>query len=569
MNEHPKLGGRTIAPPFTIPSGIVTVNPGLIAEAAERIPIGLITTKSVGVEPYDGYAEPLVSQWSDGSLSTAVGLSTMGCDEWAREMASVYPLAGRFLLTSVFGKNVEEFLAAVRAVLPVSDGIELNFCCPHSLEYGESVARQKALTVRITREVRGICGKPVVAKLSPNLSDIGGWARQLVDAGADAIAAIGPTTAVTVADPTTGVAVLSFGKGGLSGRAIVGRGVECVAEIRAAVQVPIVAGGGIESADDVRAYRAAGGDIFAVGTALAGMDTRTMAAYFAALDRDMAEESNRAVDMVRYRNLQLAHRPMTVASVTPRGAAAELRFRKSMEVGPGQFIFAWIPGVGEKPFSVAGADPLLLGVRAVGPVSRALCALRVGDRLLVRGPFGKPFPSLEPEPVLVAGGCGTVPLRMLAERSRAPTIVLGARTAVELLFAEDFARFGNLVVMTDDGTRGGKGTAVDGIGTLARERNLRGRQFVACGPEAMLVAAMEEARKWTPPSRVLLCVERHTSCGIGICGKCSLDGRRTCVDGPWFSGVDLLASREFGRFHRGPSGRLDPLRTNCEPKLSD
>jgi hypothetical protein len=78
-----------------------------------------------------------------------------------------------------------------------------------------------------------------------------------------------------------------------------------------------------------------------------------------------------------------------------------------------------------------------------------------------------------------------------------------------------------------------------------------------------MVAALETAKRGSAPDRLLFCVERHTSCGIGICGKCSLDGRRVCVDGPWFSGAELLASREFGRFHRGPSGRLEALRPQC------
>ena len=78
-------------------SGILAVNPDLIAEMARTIPVGLITTKSIGLEPYDGYPEPIVSRWPDGSLSTAVGLSTMGCDEWAREMASIYPIPDRLL----------------------------------------------------------------------------------------------------------------------------------------------------------------------------------------------------------------------------------------------------------------------------------------------------------------------------------------------------------------------------------------------------------------------------------------------------------------------------------------
>jgi len=144
-----------------------------------------------------------------------------------------------------------------------------------------------------------------------------------------------------------------------------------------------------------------------------------------------------------------------------------------------------------------------------------------------------------------------------------------ARTRDELLFAGDFARLGKTIIMTDDGSAGRKGTAVDGMRDLAAGQDVRGRQFVICGPEPMMVAALDSARRWTSPERLLFCVERHTSCGIGICGKCSLDGRRVCVDGPWFSGADLLASRDFGRFQRGPSGRREPLRVNCQRRSTE
>jgi len=558
-----RLGDRSIAPPFTIPSGIVCVNPDLIIEAARSMNIGLVTTKSIGIEPYNGYPEPIVSQRPDGSLSTAVGLSTMGCDEWAREMADVYPLPNVFLLTSVFGKNVDEFLTATKAVLPVSDGIELNFCCPHSLEYGESVARQEELTIEITRRARTICDKPLVVKLSPNIPDIGNWSRRLVEAGANAVAAIGPTTAVTVKDPTTGHDVLSFGKGGLSGHAILSRGLECVAEIRANVDVPIIAGGGIESAADVRAYRAAGGSIFAVGTALAGMDTATIGSYFRSLARDLADRTDTAVELVSYRDLDLVHRPMTVDRVARHGPVAEISFRENFDAQPGQFVFAWLPDTGEKPFSIAATNPFTLGVRSVGRVSEALCALQPGERLLVRGPLGKPFPPLDPGPVLVAGGCGSVPLRLLAENCSDPLIVVGARTAEELMFADDFVRLGTTIVMTDDGSAGMKGTALDGLTLLANDHDLAGRRFVTCGPEPMMAAATEMQKEWSPPEKLLVCVERHTACGIGLCGKCSLDGKRTCMDGPWFSAATLADSRDFGHYHRLPSGLRSTLDGKC------
>lgn len=152
--ESVRIGGREIWPPFTIPSGIITVTPDLIQRVAEEVPIGLITAKSVGATPRDGYPEPVFSQYSPDSLSTAIGLSNPGYQAWVEEMREFYPIPGKFLLVSGFGETPEEVVRGAEAVAPYADGIELNFCCPHSLRYGEVLAHQGDLTVEITRKVR-------------------------------------------------------------------------------------------------------------------------------------------------------------------------------------------------------------------------------------------------------------------------------------------------------------------------------------------------------------------------------------------------------------------------------
>lgn len=554
------LGGKRIWPPFTIPSGIITVHPSIIARVAREIPVGLITTKSIGVHPYGGYAEPVFSEFAeDGSLSTAIGLSTPGYRAWVEEMKAVYPFEKAFLLTSIFGRTPEEFMEVAIGVAPFTDGLELNFCCPHSLEFGEAVARQGDLTVEITRQVRRAVDKPIVVKLTPNVGDIGGWARALVRAGADAIAAIGPTTAVTVTDPHTRKPVLSFGSGGLSGSAIVQRGLDCVRAIRAAVPVPIIAGGGIRGANDVRAYHAAGGNVFSVGTNLATMDTPALSRYFAQLYRETVhDERDDESAVLTYGERRLRHKACKVITTEHHDAFTILRFDKSLDAQPGQFVFAWLPDVGEKPFSVADSDPLTLAVRSVGKVSAALCALRTGDEVMIRGPFGKRFP-VRRNPVLVAGGCGAVPLRFLAGRLERPLIILGAANSESLLFRETFQTFGETIIATDDGSAGIHGTAVDALKSIVANRPLQGSTFYNCGPELMMLAAAEQEIALTSRDSIFLCVERHTCCGVGLCGKCSLDGYRTCVDGPCLSLDQLDHETEFGRWRRSATGGRESI----------
>jgi len=282
------------------------------------------------------------------------------------------------------------------------------------------------------------------------------------------------------------------------------------------------------------------------------MDTPTLGAYFEGLFRDLEDGGKRAESLALNRWI-LRHKPFRVVSVENHGEMVILRFDRGMDAQPGQFVFVWLPEVGEKPFSIAGARPLVLGIRRVGEVSGRLCELRPGDRVMIRGPFGKALPLFK-RPVLVAGGCGAVPLRFLAEQLEDPLIILGGKTQEELLFRREFEKLGETVLSTEDGSAGLSGTVVDALREVTSQQNLEGSAFYNCGPEPMMVAAAALERKLTSPDRIIVCVERHTVCGVGLCGKYAMDGYRTCVDGPCFSLASLGEDTAFGRVRRGPSG---------------
>lgn len=570
MIEVAEICGKRIWPPFTMPSGVITVQTDIIKRIARDIPMGLITTKSIGRVPFQGYAEPVISHYSKGGISSAIGLSTMGYKAWIEEIKDIYPIPDRFLLVSIFGETIEDFLEVAPAVAEYADGIELNFCCPHSLKYGEAVAKQGDLTVEITKEVRKVVSKPLVVKLTPNIEDIGAWAKALVDVGADAIAAIGPTTAVSYIDDYAKVPVLSFGSGGLSGPDILQSALNSVRAVAAAVDVPIIGGGGIATADDVRAFQQAGASIFSIGTSLAGKDTDAIKYYFENLLLTLQDKHASDQPTVDFDRLHLAHRPMRINSVERQGDINIIRFDENLDCRCGQFVFAWVPQVGEKPLSIASGSPLTLAVRAVGKVTSAICSLQVGDHLLIRGPFGKPF-DLHDNAILVGGGVGIVPLRFLAESIKNPTIILGAARAEQLIFAEEFTRFGKTILATDDGSVGIKGTAVDALQDYLEKNDIKNPVFYNCGPEKMMLAACQVQQKMTAKQNIHLCVERHTCCGVGLCGKCALDGYRTCVDGPTLTLNMLEPDTAFGRYHRLPSGlrsdRQNAQESTCNPTL--
>ena len=558
MLKRVSLGKKEVFPPFTFPSGIVTVSADLILRAAHDIGIGLVTAKSVGSTPREGYSEPIFSQYSIDSLSTAVGLSNPGVNAWIEEMKNCKFPKDKFLLVSIFSDNIDEFVDLACKVAPYCDGIELNFCCPHSLNYGAAVASEEELTAEITKAVRAAVGNFLVVKLTPDGPPIGQWAKKLVEVGAEAIAAIGPTKAVTVIDDHVGAAILSYGSGGLSGPAILETGIKCVKAIRQYVDVPIIGGGGIRGANDVRAYAEAGADIFAIGTSLAGLDTPSMKNYFQVLQQDLLDGTDNSAKMA-FSGWKLKHTPMVVKSIKRQDDYAILTFDSELDAEPGQFVFAWIPGVGEKPFGVASCRPFTLGVRRVGKVSGALYDLEPGAEVMIRGPFGKSFPTVA-NAVIVAGGAGAVPLRLLAEKCVKPTILLGARTSGDLLFESDFRSFGETLVATDDGSLGTKGSVIDLLQSQLEAGKFKDSTFFTCGPETMIAAAAKLMSKYTDSAKIYLGLERYTSCGVGLCGKCALDGYRTCVDGPVMRLDQLdLDDGDFGKWHRNKCGTKEKI----------
>jgi dihydroorotate dehydrogenase electron transfer subunit len=230
---------------------------------------------------------------------------------------------------------------------------------------------------------------------------------------------------------------------------------------------------------------------------------------------------------------------------------------------PGQFIMLWLPGLDEKPMSIASPAPLTITVDRVGPFTTVLHQRKVGDWVGWRGPFGHGFTLHRDRPALmVSGGCGVGPIRFLAARaadSAIPTTVaLGARSAPDLPHLGQLRATGaDLLLATDDGSRGYHGLVTDAIGELPAPE-LEACTIYACGPEGMLVALHRICRDRGIPGQ--LSVERYMKCGFGICGQCAMDGHLVCQDGPVFSAEQLDGLRDFGHAHRTATGRRLPNR---------
>jgi dihydroorotate dehydrogenase electron transfer subunit len=231
------------------------------------------------------------------------------------------------------------------------------------------------------------------------------------------------------------------------------------------------------------------------------------------------------------------HRAFRVARKTRENAkTVALVLDGALPAVPGQFAMVWLPGVDEKPFSIAGTDPLELVISRVGPFSEALCALEPGDALWVRGPFGKGFSVALGYTLLVGGGYGAAPLYLLSRALLAEgvsvEVALGARTAEDLLFRERFTADGfHVHVATEDGSAGTRGRVTKVVSPLLFSR--RFERLRACGPEGMLESLASLCREAGIPAE--LSYEAYMRCGIGICGACEHGARLVCLDGPVFT----------------------------------
>ena len=251
-----------------------------------------------------------------------------------------------------------------------------------------------------------------------------------------------------------------------------------------------------------------------------------------------------------------AVRSLPVLDVIEWGAGIRsLRFPRWLDASPGQFVFLWLPGVDEKPFSISDLDEdvMELTLRAVGPFTRALEAVEPGDLLGLRGPFGRGF-QLRDDALLLGGGMGIAPIRFLARelerRGGSPPLLLGARGVDELFQRDDFARLGALFA-TEDGSLGHRGLVTDLLEPLLGQGQ---PCLCACGPEPMLLALRGIAQRLGLPCQ--LSFERYMKCGLGICGQCCLDGSgiRLCVEGPVLHGADMDEVTDLGLPHRDATG---------------
>jgi dihydroorotate dehydrogenase (NAD+) catalytic subunit len=260
------LAGLRLDNPTMLASGILGYSAETLSSIVEG-GAGAIVTKSVGLKPREGYANPTVVQASLG-LINAVGLPNPGIDGFAGEIREMSKLRVP-LIVSVFGFSAEEYATvAKKAVGAGADAVELNVSCPHVKETGSEIGQNPEILAEVVGRAKAVADRPVFVKLSPNVTDLVTIAEAAVKAGADGITAVNTIRAMAI-DVETAMPILSNKKGGLSGPAVKPIALRSVYDVYERIKVPIVGCGGVTDWRDAVEFFLAGASAVQIGTAIA------------------------------------------------------------------------------------------------------------------------------------------------------------------------------------------------------------------------------------------------------------------------------------------------------------
>ncbi|MFW5737473.1 MAG: dihydroorotate dehydrogenase [Spirochaetota bacterium] len=264
-----RIGPATVGNPVGVASGTY----GYGSEYEQHLDlagIGTLYTKAVTRAPRPGNDVPRIVETPAGLLNS-IGLANVGMERFVAEKLPGFATLPCAVVANVAADFPEEY-AEVTAYLEEHDssrallGYEVNVSCPNVKAGGVSIGAVPEQVERTTRLVRDVTDRPLIVKLTPNVTDIAEIARAAEAGGADAISCINTVVGMMI-DTAKKRPVLPRGTGGLSGPAILPIGVAAVYRVSRAVSIPVVGMGGIMSAEDAVQYLLAGASAIQVGTA--------------------------------------------------------------------------------------------------------------------------------------------------------------------------------------------------------------------------------------------------------------------------------------------------------------
>ena len=263
MNTSVTIAGVTFKNPVMTASG--TFGSGMeYGDFVDLNRLGAVVTKGVANVPWPGNPTPRVAEVYGGMLN-AIGLQNPGIDVFLKRDIPFLQHYDTKIIVNVCGKTVEDYLEVVEKLNDsAADMLEINVSCPNVKEGAIAFGKKADCLFDITSKIKNVARKPIIMKLSPNVTDITEMAKAAEAAGADAISLINTITGMKI-DIHKRTFALANRTGGMSGPAIKPVAVRMVYQASHAVKIPVIGMGGIATAEDAIEFLLAGATAVSVG----------------------------------------------------------------------------------------------------------------------------------------------------------------------------------------------------------------------------------------------------------------------------------------------------------------
>ncbi len=263
MNTSVNLAGIKMKNPVTVASG--TFGYGReYSSFYDLSKLGGIITKGTSLKPKSGNKPPRVCETASGMLNS-IGLQNPGVDYFAKFDLPFLRKFDTAIIVNACGSSIDEYVELCKILNTLDiDGVELNLSCPNVKEGCMAFGNSYEGVKRVTSEVRKVLDKPLIVKLTPNVTDIASIAKAVEDAGADGVSLINTLLGMKI-DINTKRPVLANNTGGLSGPAIKPIAVRMVYQVAQAVNIPILGMGGIANGEDAIEFMLAGATGISIG----------------------------------------------------------------------------------------------------------------------------------------------------------------------------------------------------------------------------------------------------------------------------------------------------------------
>lgn len=260
------VGGLAMKNPVTVASGTF----GCGREYADFFDVsclGAITTKGVSYEPWEGNDSPRIAETASGMLNS-IGLQNPGVEAFCADQLAYLEGLDTSVIVNVSGHTISEYVQVIERLEEESavDAYEVNISCPNVDSGGMAFGVIPHEAAEVTRACRAATKRPLIVKLSPNVTSVSAIACVVEDAGADAVSLVNTLVGMAV-DAKTRRPKLARVTGGLSGPAIKPVALAQVWQVHKAVRIPIIGMGGIATGEDAVEFMLAGASAVAVGAA--------------------------------------------------------------------------------------------------------------------------------------------------------------------------------------------------------------------------------------------------------------------------------------------------------------